>query len=659
LTAALLGAAVLGVAAVAVVAIAPEALAATLFGARYASVGALAVPYVLAMALLGVVRVLVAARCATGAARPTVAWLAIAALGHAALVLVMGEDARGGALATLATMTVLAAGAAGAGVVRLPFVRRRLDTGVGAPDAGRELGTGSATPAATPLERLVASVRRTPGVAAIVTAATVVGFALRLAVTRSLWLDEATSVAQVQLPFAAMLADLRATDVHPPLHHALLWVTVRVLGTGELAVRLPSIVLGTLLIPVLYLLGRELWDRRTGTIAAALGAVAPLAVWYSQEARMYALMALCAALALLGQVRALRHGRPRDWTLYALATTAMLWTQYFAILPVAVQQAAFALIAWRRRRAGHAGDPPSEPAPGRASARATPDARPGRLVAGWAAATAAVAALTAPLLPFLLDQLVAYSVRGAGLQRLAQAGADVVDQPGVYALITNFVWGLWGYHAGETMAAIVALWPLLMLATLALLGRGRSEWSVLLLALVLVPAFSLFAVGFFKRDLFELRYFIGAVPAMLLLVSRGVSSWSRHRAVPVVATVLLLASFGVALADQQLNGLNPRLYDFRGALAEISARAEPGDVLLYEPGYLNYVIAYYAPDLPAEPIERGLDPGDGARTVFVLGSFLDNPSHAGRTGSALAELDEDREVVDAFSAPNVRVWVLR
>ena len=81
----------------------------------------------------------------------------------------------------------------------------------------------------------------------------------------------------------------------------------RVFGTAKLAVRLPSLIAGTLVIPALYELGRELYDRRTGLIAAAFGAVSPLLIWYSQEARMYAFVTLFGLLALLTQLRAIRN----------------------------------------------------------------------------------------------------------------------------------------------------------------------------------------------------------------------------------------------------------------------------------------------------------------------------------------------------------------
>ena len=88
---------------------------------------------------------------------------------------------------------------------------------------------------------------------------------------------------------------------------------------------------------------------------------------------------------------------------------------------------------------------------------------------------------------------------------------------------------MWGYHSDGVMEQIAALWPLLMLLALVVLGRGRSGPSVLLVALVVVPMAALFLIGSVKRDLFELRYFSGAVPAMLLLMARLVTATTKRR----------------------------------------------------------------------------------------------------------------------------------
>ena len=118
-----------------------------------------------------------------------------------------------------------------------------------------------------------------------------------------------------------------------------------------MAVRLPSIIAGTLVIPALYLLGRELYDRRTGLVAAAFGAASPLLIWYSQEARMYAFVTLFGLLALWTQLRAIRNPSMGNWAAYILATAALLWSHYFGLLLIGVQQLICVGVLIQRRRA--------------------------------------------------------------------------------------------------------------------------------------------------------------------------------------------------------------------------------------------------------------------------------------------------------------------
>jgi hypothetical protein len=93
----------------------------------------------------------------------------------------------------------------------------------------------------------------------------------------------------------------------------VLWVTVRALGDGELALRAPSIAAGVAVIPLLYLTGRLAYDRRAGLAAAAFGTVAPLMVWYSHEARAYALFMLLALAAVYGQLVVLKRAQAWGW----------------------------------------------------------------------------------------------------------------------------------------------------------------------------------------------------------------------------------------------------------------------------------------------------------------------------------------------------------
>ncbi len=81
-------------------------------------------------------------------------------------------------------------------------------------------------------------------------------------------------------------------------------------------------------------------------MAAALVAVNPMLLWYSQEARGYSLLVLLTALAALYFLRALERGRRRDMVAWGIASALALATHYFAVFPIAFE----ALWLLRRRR---------------------------------------------------------------------------------------------------------------------------------------------------------------------------------------------------------------------------------------------------------------------------------------------------------------------
>jgi dolichyl-phosphate-mannose-protein mannosyltransferase len=467
-----------------------------------------------------------------------------------------------------------------------------------------------------------------------------IGLVLRVVLMRSIWVDEAISIHQAHMSLGGMIDNLRDTDRHPPLHYLILWVVVRVFGDGELAVRAPSILATTALIPALYATGRELFDRRTGLVAAGFATVAPLIVWYGQEARMYALFMLFGVLALWAQARVLRDGRTRYWVAYAAATIAMLYTHYFALIPIAIQQVVFAIAAWKR---SHAGLPVR------------------RLLTGTWLIWLALLVAAAPLAPFAAAQFSHSQAAGMGFGGAPSAGAPL-SLPGssasVYAVLSNFVWAIWGYHPNSTMLRIAALWPLLMLLSLALMGQRRSSATRVVLALALGPVAILLLVGLVKRDLFEVRYFIAAVPMMMLLLARAAAGGPRRRMPAIVATAALGLTLIVALADQQLNPNNPRDFDFRGALEQIKTEARAGDTVLYAPDYLKDVVGYYSPGVRTESLSdaqiRGM-PTSGR--IFLLGSFLSDPSTAAKIGSGRYELSQKpHRLIRTINRDQIRIW---
>jgi len=462
---------------------------------------------------------------------------------------------------------------------------------------------------------------------------TLAGLALRLAIPRGIWLDEAISIHQAHLSLHDLFRNLYYGDRHPPLHHLTLWLTVRTFGDGELAVRLPSLIAGTLVMPALYELGRELYDRRTGLIAAAFGAASPLLIWYAQEARMYAFVTLFGLLALLTQLRVIRNPSMTNWAAYILATAALLWSHYFGLLLIGVQQLIFVAVLVNRRNTG-------EPV------------RP--LALGFAYSAAVLVMQLVPLAVFAHSQ---FDSTGSALG----SPSGTYDSLSFYAVVANMAWALWGYHPDGITELLAAMWPLFLLLSLLLLGRGGSRQTLILGAAALAPIVLLLGVAAFDRSLFEVRYFLIAVPLLLLLAARLVTGWIRKPSARLLVAGGVIVTLLIGLADQQLNKDNPRLFDFRGATDEVKADAGSRSLVLYDPPDMRYVLEYYAPDVRSRPLSRGRLPirkRDGS-PVFVLASFQDNKLFFNRTNKAVGKLDFFRKRVKRAKKAQTTVWEFR
>ncbi len=454
------------------------------------------------------------------------------------------------------------------------------------------------------------------------------GLGLRLAVTRGIWLDEAISIHQAHLSLHGLFSNLYYGDRVPPLHHLALWLTVRAFGDSEFAVRIPSLIAGTLVIPALYELGRELYDRRTGLIASAFVAASPLLVWYSQEVRMYAFVTLFGVLALLTQLRVLRKPSMGNWALYILATAALLWSHYFGVLLIALQQVIFVGVLIHRHRNGE-------------SVRA--------LALGFAYSAAILAMQLVPLVVFAHHQF-------QSTHTAAGSPSGTYDALSFYTVLANMAWALWGYHPDAATELLAAMWPLFLLLSLLLLGRGGSRRTLILAAAAFIPVVLLLGVSAFDSSLFEVRYFILTVPLLLLLIARLITGWLRKpRAQFLVAGVVLLTLVG-GLADQQTDKSNPRLFDFRGAIKDIKADAGPNSLVLLEPPDMRYVLEYYAPGLRSQPLTVPLSARREASPVFVLASFQGNHRFFNETNKVVGQLTFFRKLVRRFKTAQTVVW---
>jgi mannosyltransferase len=180
---------------------------------------------------------------------------------------------------------------------------------------------------------------------------TVAAAALRFVAlgSQSFWVDETITARLVARSLSDMLGALPESESAPPLYYVLAWCWSRLFGSGEAALRSFSALLGTLTVPLAFAAGKALVSRRTGLFAAALATVSPLLVWYSQEARAYALLTFLSGLSLLFFARAVDDPSRRSLGWWAATSALAVLTHYFAAFLVAGETV---LLLYRHRRRG-------------------------------------------------------------------------------------------------------------------------------------------------------------------------------------------------------------------------------------------------------------------------------------------------------------------
>lgn len=148
---------------------------------------------------------------------------------------------------------------------------------------------------------------------------------------RPLWYDEAFAILYAEKPLATMLygtvtqVEGAAADVHPVFFYSMLHAWMLAVGQSSFAVRALSVLVGTATVGMAYLLARRLFDRRVGLAAAMITTVAPFHVYYSQEARMYALLGFGALGMTYFFLRAWTDGGRLNWLCFGLLGALTLY----------------------------------------------------------------------------------------------------------------------------------------------------------------------------------------------------------------------------------------------------------------------------------------------------------------------------------------------
>jgi mannosyltransferase len=324
--------------------------------------------------------------------------------------------------------------------------------------------------------------------------------------------DEIVTASRVlRVGFGHAMDAVGFSESAPPLYYALAWLWTQVTGNGEWGLRFLSALAGVATIPVAYLLGRELRGARAGLVAAALVAVNPMLLWYSQEARAYALLGLFCALSLFYCVRALQDGKRQSFVWWGVFSALSLATHYFAVFPLVAE---VVLLARRRGRA---------------------------ILSGlWIVAAAVVL-----LAPLAIHQMSYGHAEWIGKFSLGHRVAEV----GI-----TFMVGETGDIIGRSEQWQPALVPLALAAAalVLLLARGsrserRAAFVPLTVAAAAVGIPLLLAVFSTGKDYVLARNLLPALVPLLVAVAVALSTERARRFGTAIAAVLVAYSLGFCI----------------------------------------------------------------------------------------------------------------
>lgn len=442
---------------------------------------------------------------------------------------------------------------------------------------------------------------------------------------QSLWSDEGNSAALATRDFT-QIARAAAADIHPPLYYWLLRLWTRVAGASEAGLRSLSAALGVLLVLVTANLGRRLFGRTVSLAVAYIAAIAPFQVYYSQEARMYMLLALEAALAVHlfwwlvdqedralakagGATITLLPWAPLPAVLLVLVWTLGLYTHY--AFPLLIALLSLLYLAWLLVSRSHF------------LWRAL----------RWGVWLAVTLLLYVPWLPTALRQLTSWPG--------AETARSLADQVRLLLLtlglgpVAQSETGFWWVWLLPILALLGALpWPATGRAGQT--GSARLNWlrSLLPLAWTLAPLAMILGLGLFRES--YLKFLLIGSPAYILLLARGVegaASWlisppappspsipgsaAAPPTAPSQAVRHALAALWIILSLSAISALSSSTLvryftdqtiardDYRGIAEFVMATAQPNDAIVLDaPGQAEVFAYYYDGELPIYALPR-------------------------------------------------------
>ncbi len=383
--------------------------------------------------------------------------------------------------------------------------------------------------------------------------------------TRSIQYDDAFSIFLSGRSIPEIMQGT-AADTMPPLYYLLLhfWLLV---SHHLWWLRLVSLLLSLGIVLVLYLLVRQLFDKKAGLWAAFFAAISPLQYYHAQDIRMYALLAFLQLLHAWFFLRIwMNAGRRQslNWIGMVLSGTAAMYTHNLAIFFLIVPD----LVLLIKRN--------------------------GRLLARILAAQVVIGIAALPWLILVPGQIAkiqrAFWTLPPGVSQILDAIAmNTTDWP------LDGVWLMVGLYL-SLLIFIFITWEVFRILWNLIKKKDAGISGIVLVSLALFPPVLLFIASYITQPVFVPRGFLASTLAYLAIAGTLVArSWPRP--ISVIVAVGLVSGALIGLPHQVTNDNFPRS-PFQEAGSFLNVQLKPGEIVLHDNKLSFFPMAYFWPDLP-------------------------------------------------------------
>lgn len=376
----------------------------------------------------------------------------------------------------------------------------------------------------------------------------------------SYWYDEIITLEVVKDSIESIVHGSR-----PQLYLFLAHFWIKIVGTSEVATRSLSVLAGLFAIPVIYLVGKELFNRRVGLISSFLMAVSQFQIYYSQEFRYYSLFVLLTLISFYFFIIYLKTLRSRWLICYVISTILLYYSHDFGVFSIAAQALYYFITAIRGKKNYY-------------------------LLISFGV-------ICLPIIPAILNFIKKVGGNSSG-------SATWLPEPSFFTpLITlrNYIGAGLDYPSWTTLIAGLVFF--IVAITIFIIWQGKQNWLrslrniqndnikllknkeiLLLLLWLLIPILIPFILSILLSPIYHHRYTIGASPAFYLLLAIIIIYIRR-----IAPEIITLGLFLIIIT--------PGLYEFyktpvreqwREAALYIKSNIKKDDIIIFDKDLQNF-----------------------------------------------------------------------